>query len=109
MSRFFGSRVRKQVLSQQGEFVCPHCKAWSTYAETRYQQVFHLFFVPLYTVEERMGYQCTDCENLFDESVFQDNLNQQETKWECPKCHQRWPATNVRCPICRIRPDTVVK
>lgn len=109
MSRFFGSRVQKQVLSQQGEFVCPECNSLSAYAETRYQQVFHLFFVPLYTVDERIGYQCTECETLFDESVFQDQVNQEETRWECAKCHHKWPATNVRCPICRTRPTTAAK
>jgi hypothetical protein len=25
--------------------------------------------------------------------------------WECPGCGRKWPETNVRCPICRIRPD----
>ena len=62
--------------------------------------------IPLQQLSDNTGViQCTGCGTHFDESVIHAVGPNQESTWECPKCSRKWPETNVRCPICKVRPS----
>ncbi|MGY8768753.1 MAG: zinc-ribbon domain-containing protein [Pirellulales bacterium] len=101
----FGWKTRIKQTAHHGQFHCPHCCVTSTYAECRLKTYFHLFFIPVLPLsDDPCGVQCCNCKNTFDDQVLSQIPEQEIVKWKCPECNRSLPETNVRCPICKVRP-----
>ncbi|MCC9606250.1 hypothetical protein LOC68_18815 [Blastopirellula sp. JC732] len=72
--------------------------------ECRSKTYYYLFDFPIASREAETGIRCLECGDKYDYSAITDFQDQLE-KWRCPKCDRKWPITNVRCAICRVRPD----
>ncbi len=102
----FGWTTRIKPTARHGQFYCPQCRVSSTYAECLRSTYFHLFFIPLIPLSEsRDGVQCCTCKNAFDDEVLEYTPPQLTASWKCPQCDRSWPESNIRCPICKVRPD----
>jgi len=103
----FGTHTSIAPTSQHGQFVCPECGEKTSYAHARRQSCFHVFFLPVMTLsDEADGIICGSCHHHMDESVVYRTREKTEAdKWACRKCGRTWPQTNVRCPVCKVRPE----
>ncbi|HBN79427.1 MAG TPA: hypothetical protein DD473_27130 [Planctomycetaceae bacterium] len=102
----FGWTTRIKPTSRHGQFFCPHCQVSSTYAECRRKTYVHIFFIPIFPISnEPLGVQCFNCKNTYAEEVVMNDPRHEISSWKCPECNRNWPGTNIRCPICKIRPN----
>jgi hypothetical protein len=102
----FGWTTRIKPTAHHGQFYCPHCRVSSTYAECRRKSYFHLFFIPVLPLsDDPHGVQCCNCKSTFDDEVLTYQPQQEMASWRCPQCNRNWPENNIRCPICKVRPD----
>ncbi len=104
----FGITERVLQTSQHGQFFCPNCQVTTTYAECRRKSYLHIFFIPLIPCDnDPAGIQCCNCLSEYDDPSVSEYNQQALATWQCSQCKRTWPETNVRCPICKIRPDAI--
>src|SRR5665213_3038468 len=95
----YGWYSRRTVTSDRGQFYCLNCWAESTYADVRFRQYFHIFFVPIVRIrDERREIQCCTCKSVFDYDVMSRPSNRPIKSWKCPNCGQSSLETNICCP-----------
>ena len=102
----FGTRTGMKAAKIHGQFSCPVCGGLTTYVELRLKKHFHLFYIPVFKLEDQpSGIECQGCGNQFSEDAIYARPLGDESTWDCPQCGRTWPETHVRCSICKVRPD----
>ena len=102
----FGWTTKIKPTAHYGQFYCPVCGVSTTYAECRRKTYFTLYFLPVLRLsDDPGGIQWRQCKRAFDEVPYSYPPEEERNSWKCPECGRDWPETNVRCPICKVRPD----
>ncbi|PQO47724.1 hypothetical protein [Blastopirellula marina] len=102
---WFGWHSQDEPTDHRGKFHCPTCRRSTTYVECRSSTRYYVWFIPLGSSRPaEAGIRCLECGDKYGYEAITDFQDQLE-KWKCPKCDRKWPITNVRCAVCKVRPD----
>ncbi|PRX57866.1 zinc-ribbon domain-containing protein [Flagellimonas meridianipacifica] len=70
MILFFGTRPGKASTKMLHGVACPHCGQVSTLTAVSQPNYFHLFWIPLFTINTSKYVECSHCKRVFYKEEF---------------------------------------
>ncbi|UOY07602.1 zinc ribbon domain-containing protein [Muricauda sp. SCSIO 64092] len=70
MILFFGTRPGKKMERQLPGVSCPHCSQVGTLTLVSRPNYFHLFWLPLFTIQTSRYAECSHCKRVYHEDEF---------------------------------------
>ena len=76
MILFFGTRPGKQTVQALERVSCPHCQQSGTLRLVSQPNYFHLFWLPLFTINTSRFAECTHCKRVYYKEEFTREMQQ---------------------------------
>ena len=89
---------------EEGYIDCPHCRSREPAALTRHVESRSVYFIPISSSEGPERVKCLTCGGYFarnEQTAFGPDRNMPD--WNCFKCRQAIPHSQVECPRCGFR------
>ncbi|TAI46889.1 zinc-ribbon domain-containing protein [Flagellimonas allohymeniacidonis] len=74
MILFFGTRPGKAKTQRMHNISCPHCHQLGTLSMVSQPNYFHLFWLPLFTINTSHFVECSHCKRVFYKEEFTQEM-----------------------------------
>ncbi len=76
MILFFGSRPGKKETKTLQNVACPHCQQTNTLTVTCQPNYAHLFWIPIFTINNVRYAECSFCKRVYYKEEFTPEMEQ---------------------------------
>ncbi len=76
MILFLGIRPGKSKASKMPDITCNHCSQTGTITGFSHPNYFHLFWIPLFTVNTSQFAECSHCKRVYYKEDFSSEMTQ---------------------------------
>nr|WP_299346123.1 zinc-ribbon domain-containing protein [Allomuricauda sp.] len=74
MILFFGTRPGKAKTQHLKGLSCPHCGQYGTLSAVSQPNYFHLFWIPLFTINTSQFAECSHCKRVYYKEEFTQEM-----------------------------------
>ncbi|MEM0932754.1 MAG: zinc-ribbon domain-containing protein, partial [Bacteroidota bacterium] len=74
MILFFGTRPGKALSKTLPQIPCSHCQQTGTLTAVSQPNYFHLFWIPLFTINTSRYVTCSHCKRVYSKNEFSKDM-----------------------------------